>query len=125
MTAADKIPTTTWVALTEDVEKALHSLSGEKTYAALAAAIVDSLEGSWVVMRPKSHRALLERVRRAENSVQWAEHGAESARAWARDCLQQERELRDRCTYLYGAARAYGATVEELGGSLQTPAATA
>lgn len=36
--------------------------------------------------------------------------------AWARDCLAEQRRLADRCTFLYGAARAAGCTESELRG---------
>lgn len=75
-------------------------------------------EHGYVVLKGKSYRSAQERQRRAEAHRDWAKRERESALAWARDCLADERRLRDRCTFLYGVARAHGATVEELGGSL-------
>lgn len=72
----------------------------------------------YVVLRAKSYRQAQERQRVAEAYQRAAEEDAENTRRWALDCLNQERKLRDRCTFLYGVARAHGATVEELGGSL-------
>jgi hypothetical protein len=37
-----------------------------------------------------------------------------STRRWAESCLDEERCLRDRLTFVYGVARAHGATVEDL-----------
>lgn len=75
------------------------------------------LEGEgYVVLRAKSYRQAEERRRVAQARVFWAEDVAETARIWARDCLAEERRLRDRCTHLYGLAARYGATDEELRG---------
>lgn len=70
----------------------------------------------YVVLREKSYRAAQERQRVAQVRQQCAEEDAEHARAWARDCLKEERRLRDRCTFLYGAARAAGCTENDLRG---------
>jgi hypothetical protein len=67
-----------------------------------------------VVLKAKSHRAAQERQRIAEAYRAHAEDDAESSRQWARDCLAEERFLRERLTFVYGVARAHGATVEEL-----------
>lgn len=72
----------------------------------------------FVVLRARSHRQAQERQRVAEARVKFEEMEAEHARQWALECLARERHLADRCTFLYGAARAHGATIEELGGSL-------
>lgn len=71
-----------------------------------------------VVLREKSYRQAQERQRIAECYRDREIEAADSARAWARNCLDEERRLRDRCTFLYGAARAHGATVEELRGGV-------
>lgn len=76
-------------------------------------------EAGYVVLKEKSYRQAQERQRVAECYKESEIRAAESARAWARDCLAEERRLRDRCTFLYGAARAAGCTVEELRGSLE------
>lgn len=73
----------------------------------------------FVVLREKSYRAARERQRRAECQREWAERDAADSRHWARNCLAEERYLRDRLTFVYGVARAHGATVEELGGSVE------
>lgn len=69
-----------------------------------------------VVLREKSYRQAQERQRIAEALRQAAEEDAERARAWARDCLTEERRLRERLTFVYGVAQAHGATVDELRG---------
>lgn len=68
----------------------------------------------FVVLREKSYRQAQERQRVAEAYRAAEEQAAEHARAWARDCLTEERRLRDRLTFVYGVAQAHGATVEEL-----------
>lgn len=73
------------------------------------------LEASgFVVLREKSYRQAQERQRVAEALRASAEQEAGHARQWARDCLTEERRLRDRITHVYGIAQAHGATVEEL-----------
>ena len=69
-----------------------------------------------VVLREKSYRQAQERQRRAECMREAAEQARESAMAWARDCLAEERRLRERLTFVYGVAQAHGATVDELRG---------
>lgn len=68
----------------------------------------------YVVLKEKSYRQAQERQRVAECYKESEIRAAESARSWARNCLDEERRLRDRCTFLYGAARAAGCTVKEL-----------
>lgn len=70
----------------------------------------------FVVLREKSYRAAQERQRRAECYRDSEIRAAESARAWALDCLKEERRLAERCTFLYGAAMAAGCTAEQLRG---------
>ena len=81
----------------------------------IARAIME--RAGYVVLKAKSYRQAQERQRIAECYRDREIEAADSARAWARDCLNEERRLRDRCTFLYGAARAHGATVEELRGT--------
>lgn len=73
-------------------------------------------EEGYTVLRTKSYLAAQERQRRADCQRDAAEHRADGYRVWAINCLTEERRLRDRCTFLYGAARAHGATVDELRG---------
>lgn len=68
----------------------------------------------YVVLKEKSYRQAQERQRVADAYRHAAEQDAEHARAWARDCLTEERRLRERLTFVYGMARSYGASVEEL-----------
>ncbi|AGS82437.1 hypothetical protein SEA_YEET_137 [Mycobacterium phage Yeet] len=76
-------------------------------------------DNGYVVLRAKSYRQAQERQRVAEVYRRCEEEAAEHARAWARDCLAEQRRLADRCTFLYGAAIAAGATPEELRGGFQ------
>lgn len=74
----------------------------------------------YVVHKDKSWRNLLERVRVAEIYRQCAEEDAQRARHWAQTELHNDiRDLMARCTFLYGVARARGATVDELAGGWQ------
>lgn len=68
----------------------------------------------YVVLKEKSYRQAQERQRVAECYRRAAEDAAEHAQAWARDCLTEERRLRDRITFIYGVARSRGATDDEL-----------
>lgn len=70
----------------------------------------------YVVLREKSYRQAQERQRVAQVRRECEEEAAEHARQWARDCLKAERRLAERCTFLYGAARAAGCTEADLRG---------
>ena len=70
----------------------------------------------WVVLKAKSYRQAQERQRVAEALRAAEERNSEHTRAWAMRAFEEERRLRDRCTYLYGLAARYGATDEELRG---------
>lgn len=78
--------------------------------------LIDDVQAfGYVVVREKSYRQAQERQRiaecRARNSTEWRE----STERWARTDLHNEiRTLYARVTALYGAARAHGATAEEL-----------
>ncbi|MHC9292017.1 hypothetical protein ACRCUN_06090 [Mycobacterium sp. LTG2003] len=72
----------------------------------------------YVVLREKSYRQAQERQRVAEALRRAAEDDARSARRWAQETLHNEiRDLYARCTFLYGAAIARGATADELRGA--------
>lgn len=73
-------------------------------------------DAGYVVLKAKSYRQAQERQRVAEVRAQCAAEEAEGNRAWARDCLAEQRRLADRLTFVYGVARAHGASVEELRG---------
>lgn len=70
----------------------------------------------YVVLKEKSYRAAQERQRIAECQREYAEENRERSDAWARDCLAEERRLRDRVTFVYGVAQKFGATREDLRG---------
>lgn len=82
-------------------------------------------DAGFVVLREKSYRQAQERQRVAEALKRAAEERAEDARAWAVDCLNEERRLYHRCTYLYGLAARHGATDEELRGYAEETAVAA
>lgn len=71
----------------------------------------------FVVLRTKSHQDAQRRYAIAKSEAQWCRDEMERTQQWAQNELGGEiRSLRDRCTFLYGAARAAGCTVEELAG---------
>ncbi|QDF17166.1 hypothetical protein JZX82_gp71 [Gordonia phage William] len=76
-------------------------------------------DNGFVVLRAKSYRQAQERQRVAEALRQAAEDDSARTRRWVQDDLGPEiRRLRERCTFLYGEARAAGLTVEQLAAPL-------
>lgn len=74
-------------------------------------------QSGYVVLKQKSYQRAQERQRIAECYRRSAEEEVASVRTWAQEAYQQTRDLMARCTFLYGAARAHGATMDELRGS--------
>lgn len=71
-----------------------------------------------VVLKAKSYQHAQERQRVAQALAEWETRERRSIQRWAYDELCPEiRSLRERVTFLYGAARAAGCTVEDLSGS--------
>lgn len=71
----------------------------------------------YVVLKAKSYRAAQRRQAIAESNAQHDREDAEHTQRWAETTLHNEiRDLQARCTFLYGMARAKGATVDELRG---------
>lgn len=68
----------------------------------------------YTVVKTKSYLAAQERQRRAKCMEEYADERRESAERWARNCLDEERRIRERLTFVYGVARAHGATVDDL-----------
>ena len=64
----------------------------------------------YVVLRAKSYRQAQERQRVAEALRKAAEERVESTQRWAEQAFAEQRRLSERCTFLYGAARARGAS---------------
>lgn len=83
----------------------------------LAADVHDrlTLEG-WTIIRTRSHQRTLEELRAARAGWQNEIVRRKDTEGWAHDSLDEERRLRDRCTYLYGLAARLGATDEQLQG---------
>lgn len=71
-------------------------------------------QNGYVILKATSYRRAQERQRLAQHQREWAERDAEEARRWARDCLYDERRLRERLTFVWGVATSHGATAEEL-----------
>ena len=70
----------------------------------------------YVVVKAKPYRAAQERRRVAEALKASAEDRVRSIDAWAQGVCVEERRARERLTFVYGVARAHGASVEELSG---------
>lgn len=74
-------------------------------------------EEGYTVVKTKSYLAAQRRQRGADMQRQAAEEHAEAQKQWAYKIHDEVRELRERITFVYGVARAHGATHEELSGS--------
>jgi hypothetical protein len=71
-------------------------------------------EHGYVVVKAKSYRAAQERQRIAEARMRDAMDRVEHIDDWAQGLAREGNRLRERVTFVYGVARAHGATVEEL-----------
>jgi len=71
-------------------------------------------DGNNVIITAKTYENLHQRILNLEMQLHHAERDRESTMAWARNACAEERRLADRLTFVYGVARAHGATVEEL-----------
>ena len=77
----------------------------------------------FIVLTAKSYYAAQERQRCAEVTAQSAIADRDGQRQWMeRDIFPRLDHLSDRLTFVYGIARARGASVVELGGSVDLPA---
>lgn len=87
------------------------------TDAAIDAAKLFLKLNDYVVLKAKSHRQALRRQAIAESNAKSDRENAEHTQRWAETTLHNEiRDLMARCTFLYGAAIAHGATPGELEG---------
>lgn len=69
----------------------------------------------YVVVKAKSYRQAQERQRVAEALRAAEQEHRESTERWVRtDLIPQKRHMTDRCAFLYGVARAHGATDKDL-----------
>lgn len=68
----------------------------------------------YVVLKESSYLRAQERQRIANVERDYEQERRQSVERWARDCCAEERRLAARLTFIYGVARARGATVEEL-----------
>jgi hypothetical protein len=76
-----------------------------------------SLEAlGYVVIKAKSYRHTQERLRVSEALRKCEKEYRLSTQAWGERVCDDERRARDRVVFVYGVARAHGATVEELSG---------
>jgi hypothetical protein len=70
----------------------------------------------YVLLKATSYRRAQERQRIAEARMRDAFDRVEHIDQWAQDGYAELQRLRERLTFVYGVARAHGATVEELSG---------
>lgn len=78
------------------------------------AVLAEIRAAGYVLIKEKSYRQAQERQRVAEALRVAAYDDRDATRAWAEQCCAEERRLSRRLTFVYGVARAHGATVEEL-----------
>lgn len=78
----------------------------------------------YVALREKSYKAAQRRQEQAQSDLLWVERQLASEHAWALDGHNEAQRLRDRLTFVYGVAKAKGATDEELRGCEQCRAAS-
>lgn len=71
----------------------------------------------YVVIRRKSYIALMQRLAVARAEARWCREEQSSTRAWADETSREMVRLRDRISFLYRAARAAGATIDDLCGN--------
>lgn len=73
------------------------------------------LEASgYVCIKQRSYVALMQRLAVARYEARWERRERESYRSWAEETGREMVQLRDRISFLYRAARAAGATIEDL-----------
>lgn len=70
----------------------------------------------YVVLKRESYRRAQERQRVAQALLESEKRNTEGVRDWAFRALDEQIRLSDRLTFVYGVARAHGATVDELSG---------
>lgn len=73
-------------------------------------------EAGYVALKEKSYRQAQERQRVAEALRRAAEEEMERKQHWVESENAEHRRILDRLTFVYGVARAHGATEEELAG---------
>ena len=71
-------------------------------------------DNGYIVLKASSYRRAQERQRIAQVRMEDAFKRIEDIDRWAQQGYDELRRLRDRLTFVYGVARAHGATVEEL-----------
>lgn len=70
----------------------------------------------YVTVKEGSYAAAQTRLAVAKHRAECESEAAAHARDWARDCLRESRRLMDRLTFVYGVARAFGASHDDLRG---------
>jgi hypothetical protein len=81
------------------------------------AKVKESLEAQgYVVLKAASYRREQEKRRIAQALLACQEEHNESTRQWGVMAYDEQRRLTDRLVFVYGVARAHGATEEELSG---------
>lgn len=73
-------------------------------------------EAGYVALKEKSYHQAQERQRVAEARRRFAEEQMERQQRWVESEHAEHRRILDRLTFVYGVARAHGATEQELAG---------
>lgn len=73
----------------------------------------------WRVLKEASYRRAQERQRIAEALLRNGQEHVASTERWARECCERERRMSVRTSYLYGLAKAHGASDDELAGGME------
>lgn len=73
----------------------------------------------YVVLKESSYRRAQERQRIAEALLRNEQEHVASTERWARECCERERRMSVRTSYLYGLAKAHGASDDELAGGME------
>lgn len=84
----------------------------------VGAALAVVRAAGYVAIRAKSYQRAQERQRVAAALRRAAEEDKERMQEWVDGRIEEDIRLRNRLTFVYGVARAHGATAEELAGEL-------
>jgi len=104
------------VAETAPMDTTVVDVEQAETALVLTNALAIVHAAGYVTLRAKSYRQAQERQRVAEVRLACElEHGRGLER-WAHRAFDEQDRLRDRLTFVYGEARARGASVEDLAG---------
>lgn len=84
--------------------------------AALVAALDLVRSHGYVAIKERSYQAAQTRLAVLRSQLEWEQQRVVGFEAYARGLGEETSRLRDRVEFVYGVARAHGATVEDLAG---------